>query len=191
AQVLLNRNESFGRFAPAAGYFEVDPTTTGGAAFFAENGLDATKGPAAVYYRFNNVGTRDNSVTDFQADLKAGLDGTLYTDSFGEVIWETGYHLNFSNSNETGTGYVFRSPAEQLANSGQFVNGEFSADATSQLSAGTGRETQMEMHQVYGGLQFDLAEVGNIVIPLYVGAEYTTYDYFDQYDPQSEAGNII
>ncbi|MCV5646548.1 TonB-dependent receptor, partial [Escherichia coli] len=49
----------------------------------------------------------------------------------------------------------------------------------------------MEMHQVYGGLQFDLAEVGNIVIPLYVGAEYTTYDYFDQYDPQSEAGNII
>ncbi|MEP8022332.1 TonB-dependent receptor, partial [Vibrio parahaemolyticus] len=70
AQVLLNRNESFGRFAPAAGYFEVDPTTTGGAAFFAENGLDATKGPAAVYYRFNNVGTRDNSVTDFQADLK-------------------------------------------------------------------------------------------------------------------------
>ncbi|MCQ6498097.1 hypothetical protein, partial [Vibrio parahaemolyticus] len=63
-QVLLNRNESFGSFAPAAGYFEVDPKTTGGAAFFAENGLDSTKGPAAVYYRFNNVCTPDNSVTD-------------------------------------------------------------------------------------------------------------------------------
>ncbi len=191
AQMLLNRNESFGRFAPAAGYFEVDPTTSGGADFFAENGLDPTKGPAEVYYRFNNVGTRDNTVKDFQADFKAGLDGTLYTDSFGEVIWETGYHLNYSNSNESGTGYVFRSPAEQLANSGQFINGEFSSDATNQLSAGTGRETEMTMHQFSGGLQFDLAQVGDVTIPLYLGGEFTSYDYFDQYDPQSEAGNII
>ncbi|MEF1200621.1 TonB-dependent receptor [Vibrio owensii] len=191
AQVLLNRNESFGRFAPAAGWFEVDPTTSGGSDFFTENGLDPAAGPARVYYRFNNVGTRDNNVTDFQADLKAGLDGTLYTDSFGDVVWETGYQLNFSNSNEIGTGYVFRSPAEQLANSGEFVNGEFSADATSDLAAGTSRETQMEMHNFYGGLQFDLAEIGDVTIPVYVGAEFTTYDYFDKYDPQSEAGNII
>ncbi|EGQ8537974.1 TonB-dependent receptor [Vibrio parahaemolyticus] len=191
AQMLLSRNESFGRFAPAAGSFNVDPNTSGGADFFAENGLDTTKGPASVYYRFNNVGTRDTTVKDFQADFKAGLDGTLYTDSFGEVIWEAGYHLNFSNSNEVGTGYVFGSAASNLVESGQFVNGEFSADATNQLSAGTSRESQMEMHQFSGGLQFDLAEVGDITIPLYVGAEFTTYDYFDKYDPQSEAGNII
>ncbi|MDG2810324.1 TonB-dependent receptor, partial [Vibrio parahaemolyticus] len=165
--------------------------TSGGADFFAENGLDTTKGPASVYYRFNNVGTRDTTVKDFQADFKAGLDGTLYTDSFGEVIWEAGYHLNFSNSNEVGTGYVFGSAASNLVESGQFVNGEFSADATNQLSAGTSRESQMEMHQFSGGLQFDLAEVGDITITLYVGAEFTTYDYFDKYDPQSEAGNII
>ncbi len=201
AQLLLNRNESFGRFAPAAGYFTVDPTTDGGAAFFAENSLATTyvdddgvtqsTGPAAIYYRFNNVGTRDTSVKDFQADFKAGLDGTLYTDNFGDVIWEAGYHLNFSNSNEIGSGYVFGSVASSLAESGEFVNGEFSEDATAQLSAPTGRETQMEMHQIYGGLQFDLAEVGDVVIPLYVGAEATTYDYFDKYDAQSEAGNII
>jgi iron complex outermembrane receptor protein len=191
AQMLLNRNESFGRFAPAAGSFDVNPNTDGGAAFFAENGLDPTKGPAEVYYRFNNVGTRDTTVKDFQADFKAGLDGTLYTDSFGDVIWETGYHLNYSNSDETGTGYVFGSAASQLVESGQFVNGEFNSDATDQLSAGTGRETEMEMHQFYGGLQFDLAQVGDVTIPLYVGAEFTTYDYFDKYDPQSEAGNII
>ncbi|HAV1509183.1 TPA: TonB-dependent receptor plug domain-containing protein [Vibrio parahaemolyticus] len=191
AQMLLSRNESFGRFAPAAGSFDVDPNTSGGADFFAENGLDTTKGPASVYYRFNNVGTRDTTVKDFQADFKAGLDGTLYTDSFGEIIWEAGYHLNFSNSNEVGTGYVFGSAASNLVESGQFVNGEFSADATNQLSAGTSRESQMEMHQFSGGLQFDLAEVGDITIPLYVGAEFTTYDYFDKYDPQSEAGNII
>ncbi|MDK9754236.1 TonB-dependent receptor [Vibrio sp. D173a] len=191
AQMLLSRNESFGRFAPAAGYFEVDPTTSGGADFFTENGLDPSKGPASVYYRFTNVGTRDTNVTDFQADMKAGLDGSFYTDGFGEVIWETGYHLNYSNSNERGTGYVLRSPAEALANSGQFVNGEFSADATKDLAATTARESQMEMHQINGGLQFDLADIGDVTIPLYVGAEATTYDYFDQYDSQSEAGNII
>ena len=191
AQMLLSRNESFGRFAPAAGYFEVDPTTSGGADFFTENGLDPSKGPASVYYRFTNVGTRDTNVTDFQADMKAGLDGSFYTDGFGEVIWETGYHLNYSNSNERGTGYVLRSPAEALANSGQFVNGEFSADATKDLAATTARESQMEMHQINGGLQFDLADIGDVTIPLYIGAEATTYDYFDQYDSQSEAGNII
>ncbi|BCN22959.1 TonB-dependent receptor plug domain-containing protein [Vibrio alfacsensis] len=191
AQMLLSRNESFGRFAPAAGYFEIDPTTTGGEAFFDENGLDKTKGPASIYYRFTGVGTRDTTVTDFQADMKAGLDGSFYTDGFGEVIWEAGYHLNYSNSNERGTGYVLRNPAESLANSGEFVNGEFSADATADLAATTARESQMEMHQFNGGLQFDVAEVGDITIPLYVGAEMTTYDYFDQYDSQSEAGNII
>lgn len=191
AQMLLSRNESFGRFAPAAGYFEVDPTTSGGADFFTENGLDPSKGPASVYYRFTNVGTRDTNVTDFQADMKAGLDGSFYTDGFGEVIWEAGYHLNYSNSNERGTGYVLRSPAEALANSGQFVNGEFSADATKDLAATTARESQMEMHQINGGLQFDLADIGDVTIPLYIGAEATTYDYFDQYDSQSEAGNII
>ncbi|WP_104034333.1 TonB-dependent receptor plug domain-containing protein [Vibrio jasicida] len=191
AQMLLSRNESFGRFAPAAGYFEVDPSTSGGADFFTENGLDPSKGPASVYYRFTNVGTRDTNVTDFQADMKAGLDGSFYTDGFGEVIWETGYHLNYSNSNERGTGYVLRSPAEALANSGEFVDGEFSADATKDLAATTARESQMEMHQINGGLQFDLADIGDVTIPLYIGAEATTYDYFDQYDSQSEAGNII
>ncbi|TMX58685.1 TonB-dependent receptor plug domain-containing protein [Vibrio rotiferianus] len=191
AQMLLSRNESFGRFAPAAGYFEIDPDTAGGADFFAENGLDPTKGPASVYYRFTNVGTRDTNVTDFQADMKAGLDGSFYTDGFGEVIWEAGYHLNYSNSNERGTGYVLRTPAEALANDGKFVNGEFSADATADLAATTARESQMEMHQVNGGLQFDVAEIGDITIPVYIGAEATTYSYFDQYDSQSEAGNII
>ncbi len=198
AQMLLSRNESFGRFAPAAGFFSVAPTTvdptTGeeiASGFFTENELDPTQGPATVYYRFNNVGTRDTTVKDFQADLKAGLDGSFYTDSFGEVIWETGYHLNYSNSNERGTGYVLRTPAEALANAGEFTNGEFSADATADLAATTARESEMQMHQISGGLQFDLAQVGNVAIPLYVGAEYTTYDYFDQYDSQSEAGNII
>lgn len=190
-QVLLNRNTSFGRFAPAAGSFSIDPNTSGGGAFFDDNGLDKDKGPADVYYRFNNVGTRDNSVTDFQADLRTNLDGSLYTQNFGQMVWELGYQLNYSNSNETGTGYVFGSAASQLANNGQFVNGEFDADATDILSAGTGRETQMQMHQVYAGLQFDLMEVGNITIPLYLGTEFSTYDYFDRYDPQSEAGNII
>ncbi len=191
AQMLLSRNESFGRFAPAAGYFEIDPDTDGGKAFFEQNQLDPTAGPASIYYRFTGVGTRDTTVTDFQADMKAGLDGSFYTDGFGEVIWEAGYHLNYSNSNERGTGYVLRNPAESLANSGEFINGEFSADATADLAATTARESQMEMHQFNGGLQFDLAEVGDITIPLYVGAEMTTYDYFDKYDSQSEAGNII
>ncbi|GAL07590.1 TonB-dependent receptor [Photobacterium aphoticum] len=191
SQILLSRNESFGRFAPAAGFFSVDPTTTGGADFFADNGLDPAAGPAAVYYRFTNVGTRDTTVTDFQADMKLALDGSFDTDSFGEMIWETGYHLNFSNSQERGTGYVLRPSVEALVNAGEFENGEFSADATADLAATTSRESQMQMHQFNAGLQFDVAEVGDITIPLYVGAEYTTYDYYDQYDAQSEAGNII
>ncbi|MGF1687965.1 TonB-dependent receptor [Photobacterium japonica] len=191
SQILLSRNESFGRFAPAAGLFSVDPTTAGGADFFADNGLDPAAGPASVYYRFTNVGTRDTSVTDFQADMKFGLDGSVETDAVGEIIWDAGYHLNFSNSQERGTGYVLRPAVEALVDEGEFQNGEFSASATDDLAANTSRESQMEMHQFNAGLQFDVAEVGDITIPLYVGTEYTTYDYFDHYDAQSEAGNII
>lgn len=191
AQMLLSRNESFGRFAPAAGFFQIDPNSVGGEQFFADNNLDPEKGPASIYYRFNNVGTRDTNVTDFQADFKAGLDGSFDTNSFGEVIWDAGYHLNYSKSDEIGTGYVLKTPAEALANAGKFVNGEFSADATKDLAATTARRSEMEMHQFNAGLQFDIAEIGDITIPLYVGAEATTYDFADQYDSQSEAGNII
>ncbi|NIY88384.1 TonB-dependent receptor plug domain-containing protein [Vibrio campbellii] len=197
AQVLVSRNESFGRYAPAAGWFRVDPTTDAGKQFFDDNGLtpefneEGDPALAQVRYRFNSVGTRDNSVTDFQTDIKLGLDGTSDTDLFGEVIWETGYHLNYSKSNEVGTGYVFRPAAEKLFNEGKFVDGEFTADAVDELSATTARENEMEMHQIYGGLQFDIAEVGDIVIPIYVGAEAVTYDFSDTYDSQSAADNII
>ncbi|WP_116644865.1 TonB-dependent receptor [Salinivibrio sp. HTSP] len=191
SQLLINRNESFGRFAPAAGTFSVDPTTTGGAQFFTDNGLDPADGPATVYYRFDKVGTRDNTVTDFQADLNFALDGYFATEAVGEVIWETGYHTNYSQSSETGTGYVFKSPAEQLANDGEFVDGEFTDEAADVLSATTSRDTEMEMHQFTGGLQFDVAEIGGINVPLYLGSEFTSYEYSDTYDSQSEAGNII
>ncbi|OOF11812.1 TonB-dependent receptor [Salinivibrio sp. PR5] len=191
SQLLINRNESFGRFAPAAGTFSIDPTTTGGAQFFTENGLDPNQGPATVYYRFDKVGTRDNTVTDFQADLNFALDGYFNTDTFGEVIWETGYHTNYAKSSEAGSGYVFKSNAEQLANSGEFIGGEFSDSATSTIAAPTSRNTEMEMHQVSGGLQFNIAEIGDINVPLYLGSEFSTYDYSDTYDSQSESGNII
>ncbi|MGZ7274465.1 hypothetical protein ACXWPL_09535, partial [Streptococcus pyogenes] len=86
------------------------------------------------------------------------LDGYFNTDTFGEVIWETGYHTNYAKSSEAGSGYVFKSNAEQLANSGEFTGGEFSDSATSTIAAPTSRNTEMEMHQVSGGLQFNIAE---------------------------------
>ena len=45
ADLYGSRVESFGRFAPAAGAFAIDPSNPNNAQFFTDNGLDAAATP--------------------------------------------------------------------------------------------------------------------------------------------------
>jgi iron complex outermembrane receptor protein len=134
-QIIGSRVESFGRFAPAAGAFTIDPANPKNAQFFADNGLDAaaTQGlgeAAYAYYRFSNIGPRDNYVTDTTGSMNLGFEGTIATESVGDMQWNAGYMYSKTDNKENGTGYVLKSAAQQAIADGKFVGGEFDAQST-------------------------------------------------------------
>jgi iron complex outermembrane recepter protein len=195
-QIVASRVESFGRFAPAAGAFTVDAANPKNADFYNQNGLDASAtqslGEAAyVYYRFNNVGTRDNLVTDTTGSLNLAFEGTLPTEAVGDLIWNAGYMYSKTDNKENGTGYVLAPAAQQAVADGKFVNGEFDAGTTASMAADTSRRATMDFYQWYAGVQWDMGELPAGPVSWYAGAEYNDWVYADKYDAQSEAGNII
>lgn len=195
-QIIGSRVESFGRFAPAAGAFAIDPSNPNNAQFFADNGLDAaaTQGlgeAAYAYYRFSNVGPRDNYVTDMTGSLNLGFEGTVTTESVGDMQWNAGYMYSKTDNKENGTGYVLQSAAQQAIADGKFVGGEFDPKSTAAMAADTSRRSTMDFYQWYAGVQWDMGELPAGPVSWYAGAEYNDWVYADKYDAQSEAGNII
>ncbi|CAM4069286.1 TonB-dependent receptor plug domain-containing protein [Aeromonas bestiarum] len=195
-QIIGSRVESFGRFAPAAGAFTIDPANPKNAQFFTDNGLDAaaTQGlgeAAYAYYRFNNVGTRDNLVTDTTGSMNLGFEGTIATESVGDMQWNAGYMYSKTDNKENGTGYVLKSAAQKAIEDGKFVGGEFDASTTASMTADTSRRSTMDFYQWYAGVQWDMGELPAGPVSWYAGAEYNDWVYADKYDAQSEAGNII
>ncbi|CAJ1780173.1 Vitamin B12 transporter BtuB [Aeromonas hydrophila] len=188
-QLIGSRVTSFGRFAPAAGPFSIDGTTPGGAQLLADNGFIGEK--ATVYYRFSNVGPRDNDVTDLTGSMNLGFEGTLPTEAVGDVEWNAGYMYSKTDNKSRGTGYVLNPAVQQEVDSGNFKNGEFSSDATNSLSYDTSRTSKMDFFQWYGGLGWSMGELPAGPIGWYLGAEYNDWVYSDTYDSQSAAGNVI
>ncbi|WP_421200342.1 TonB-dependent receptor [Aeromonas enteropelogenes] len=191
-QMIGSRVTSFGRFAPAAGVFSVNGGTTGGDAVLADNGFNTGVGEkATVYYRFNNVGPRDNDVTDLTGSMNLGFEGVLPTEAVGDVEWNAGYMYSKTDNKSSGSGYVLEPAVQTQVNSGNFVNGSFSDSATNDLSYDTSRTSKMDFFQWYGGLGWEMGELPAGPVSWYLGAEYNDWVYSDTYDSQSEAGNVL
>ena len=199
-QFIFNQVESFGRFAPVAGRFTVNPTTVGGQRFFDENGLDydadgnGTVDASDTYrvrYRFDGLGPRDNNVTDQQWDIVVGLDGTWEESPVGDISWDIKYHYNQADNNSIGTGYALRSLALGLIDDGDYANGEFDPDALQSISHETARHDEMVFDQWLAGFSFDYGELAGGDISWAFGAEHTSFDYNSAVDAQSAAGNVM
>ncbi|KAB0670035.1 TonB-dependent receptor [Aeromonas veronii] len=189
-QMIGSRVTSFGRFAPAAGDFTVDGSTPESAAVLSANNFSTAKA-ATVYYRFNNVGPRDNEVTDLTGTLNLGFEGVVPTEAVGDLEWNAGYMYSKTDNQSIGNGYVLEPAVQTQVNSGNFVNGSFSADATKDLSYTTSRNSKMDFFQWYGGLGWEMGELPAGPVSWYLGAEYNDWVYSDTYDSQSEAGNVL
>ncbi|TYD45786.1 TonB-dependent receptor [Aeromonas veronii] len=189
-QMIGSRVTSFGRFAPAAGDFTVDGSTPESAAVLSANNFSTAKA-ATVYYRFNNVGPRDNEVTDLTGTLNLGFEGVVPTEAVGDLEWNAGYMYSKTDNQSIGNGYVLEPAVQTQVNSGNFVNGSFSADATKDLSYTTSRNSKMDFFQCYGGLGWEMGELPAGPVSWYLGAEYNDWVYSDTYDSQSEAGNVL
>lgn len=133
-----------------------------------------TGGQAAIFYRFNNIGPRDNDVTDFTGSMNLGFDGVLPTEAVGDVEWNAGYMYSKTDNTSDGSGYILKSAARNAIKDGKFTNGEFDKSVNDLLSYDTSRTSKMDFFQWYGGLGWEMGELPAGPIGWYWGSSITT-----------------
>ena len=192
AQALFSRVDSFGRYAPPAAKW-------GGTGDFPENyptnpfdipallaSGDITAGNYLLtgYYRWTNIGNRDNFVTDIQYDLTAGIKGDL-TD---EISYEVYAQYDRYDSKESGRYYLSQLGLNKVLEEGI---DPFSAEGAGIMKATVGQDNFTKMSKLYAQLQWSLGDLfGAGDATMLAGAETFTVDYQNLYDAASEAGLI-
>jgi iron complex outermembrane receptor protein len=169
--VLMARNESFGRYAPPAAS---GPTIPGDP----RNDIGATFG----YFRWVDIGFRDNVVNDDMLDINIGVRG----DTGGSISWEAYYTYSDYVSTSVGNYYLSYAGLEynfayDIDDFDTFINN---------LKHTTLNDDRQNLQKIQGGLQFDMFEMGAGTATAYLGAEYFEIEYAALVDAQSEAGLV-
>jgi iron complex outermembrane receptor protein len=166
ADVIISQIESFGRWAPPAANGPPIPGDP-------RNDIGATFG----WYRFTEVGFRDQVINDTLTDINLGARG-----EFGNgVSWEAYY--TWSDYVAVATGNYFLSWAG-LAYNYQYGIDDFDTFVAN-MRATTVDDYRQNLQKLFGGLQFDLFEAPAGTVTAYVGAEYFEIDYAALVDAQS------
>tara|TARA_B100000524_G_scaffold37812_2_gene18426 strand:- start:271 stop:2877 length:2607 start_codon:yes stop_codon:yes gene_type:complete len=169
---VVSNNESFGRYAPPAA-----PGT-----MLASN----PKNPYGVdvngYFRWTDIGTRDNVVNDTMVDVNVGVNMDLANDMALEAYY------TYSDYRSTSIGKYYLSYGGFAEN----VLYEVSDLDTyiANLKTTTLNDDRQRMQKVFAGLQFDLMEMAGGTAVGYVAAETFDVDYRADVDAQSEAGLV-
>ncbi len=192
ANVLFSRVDTFGRYAPPAakwgntGDFPEDyPTNPFDIpALLADGSITAGNYLLTGYYRWTNVGNRDNFVTDIQYDLTTGFRGDLTDDIRYEVYGQ----YNRYDAKEQGRYYLSQLGLNKVLEDGV---DPFSAEGAGIMRATVGQDNFTVMSKLYGHIEWsagDLFGAGEVV--MVAGAEQFSIDYQNLYDAASEAGLI-
>jgi iron complex outermembrane receptor protein len=169
--VIMSDNESFGRYAPPAA---PGPTIPGDP----RNDIGATFG----YFRWTDIGTRDNVVNDTFKDINIGLTGELASN----LSWDLNYTYSDYRSSSVGMYYLsYAGLAYNIAYDIQDFD-QFVAN----IKATTHNDDRQNMKKWFAGLQWDMFEMAGGTASSYFGAEYYEVDYAALVDAQSEAGLI-
>jgi iron complex outermembrane receptor protein len=169
ADVIINQNESFARFAPPpvrGAPIPGDP----------RNDIGATFG----WFRAVEVGNRDILVNDTLTDINLGARGEIGKSVSGETYY------TWSDYDSVATGNYYFSWA------GQAYNYQYGIDDFDEFVANTRattvRDDRQTLQKMFGGLQFDLFEAPAGMVTVYMGGEYFEIDYAALVDAQTEAG---
>ncbi len=192
AQAIFSRVDSFGRYAPPAakwggtGDFPTDyPTNPFDIdALIANGDITADNYLLTGYYRWTNIGNRDNFVTDTQYDLTAGLRG----DISDEINYEVYGQYNRYDSKEQGRYYLSYLGLDKVMEDGV---DPFSEEGAGTMRATVGQENYTVLSKLYGHIQWsagDLFDAGEVIIV--AGAEQFDTAYQNLYDSASEAGLV-
>ena len=196
ANTRVTRTESFGRYAPVpdSSFFSTplsvdspnNPTNPNGQVYDPNSGL----APQQVdwWHRFDALGNRDGFVTNNLYDVLIGTSGVI-----GNVDVDFGYRKTDNKTDDVGRNYLLRSAAVTAIESGAYNLADpysNSQDVLNSLRITIYRESVFNQEELYGTAQFDLFDMGGGAARMLVGAEYRKEEYSDQYDPQSEAGQV-
>jgi len=171
ADAIFSQNESFGRYAPPAA---PGPTIPGDP----RNTVGATFG----YFRWTDIGFRDNTVNDNLTDINIGARG----DIGDSVSWDVGYTYSNYTSSSVGTYYLSYAGLEYNISYNISDFDTFVAN----LKTTTLNDDRSQLQKLFAGVQFDMFDLPGGTATTYIAAEYYEIDYTALVDAQSEAGLV-
>jgi iron complex outermembrane receptor protein len=187
-RAMVVKNESFGRYAPAAAPWPSPPADHPHNPFDVDqmiaDGLVSDQAQLWGYYRWDNIGNRDGFVDDFQWDFSAGVKGDLNERISFDAYAQTGRY----ESDDLGQYFLWFPGLEFVLENGI---DPFSQEGIEAMRTETWRDSFTEQSRAYGHLQIDAWDffgAGDSIA--LVGVEYVTFDYENLYDPRSEAGEV-
>ena len=187
-RAIFAQNDSFGRYAPPAASWPNPPADHEHNPFDMDallaDGTITEDAELWAYYRWTNIGNRDNFVTDTQWDFMTGFRGN-WTDN---ISYDFYVQAGEYNSKEMGNYYLsFTGLDYVLANDID----PFSEEGAGAMKATPTQDNFTKQQRIHYNSQMgtgDLWGVGESI--LLVGAEYTDMKYQNLYDAASEAGLI-
>ena len=185
---LFARNKSFGRYAPPAAGWRSPPAAHPHNPFDIDSlladGSITEDAELYAYYRWTNIGTRDNYVYDTQWDMMGGLKGELTDTISYDVYLQNGRY----DAQEFGYYYLSYPGLDYV-----LANGldPFSPEGAGAMRATPTQDNYTKQKKIYGQLQFNTGDLwGAGETYLLVGSEYVDLGYENKYDAHSEAGLI-
>ncbi len=177
----VGRTSSFGRYAPVPGNVQIAQDSPANLIGHPTN--------LVLRHRFAAGGTRDDSTDTNLYDLTIGVTGQV-------AGWDVDLGMRKTQSQfyRIGRGYVVESLARDAINSGayDFVNPASNPASVLQgFTTDINRDAVWDQKEFFASASRDLFAMGGGNAALFVGIEYRTEDYFDQYDSLSEGGVIL
>lgn len=200
-----SRIESFGRYAPAVGFFFVDegtrlannldPILVGDQIAAADRNGTGSLEPGEgffAFHRFVGHGPRDDVTDRHEFDFVLGVEGEIAN---GAISYDAFVRSYFYSADEIGDTYVLNSRIVDLAGSGAYdvVNpaAPSNAQAVLESSADLFRDLKTNYDQAAFSLTGNAFSLPGGSVGWAVGAEWAQEEYQDQYDSYREAGNVI
>ena len=196
----FTRIESFGRYAPAVGFFDVpadspyNPFDTSGESYPWPMLDDGTPGPFSIFHRFVGHGPRDGDTVRFELDSVAGISGSFGESDINYEAYLRSYRYDGAEEGET---YILQSQVELEVERGDYnLTNPLSQDpahlaALGRMAATLYRDIVTDYTAAGFSLDGSAWDLRNGPIGWAVGAETATEDYLDDYDSFREASNIL
>lgn len=194
----FTRIASFGRYAPAVGFFSVpgdsqyNPFDTSADSY--PKLADGTPYPFSIFHRFVGHGPRDDDTERYEMDSVVGVEGELLEGTVNYEVYARNYRYQASEEGET---YILQSQVELETELGDYnLTNPLSQDPAHLAALGRMAATLFRdilTDYTAAGVTFDGfgANLPAGQIGWAVGAEVASTEYLDDYDSFREAGNVL